>query len=143
MILPKQANAVGRSVRCASSISDRLGSQPPSTNFPASAFSVFPRHHTTLGIRDFLAAFRTPARPAALRSQIALLWASCGLGIPTPMPARNRSPPEKSRADRNPRSSVFAVSRGSATGCIPGFGSGSVREILGYDFGNRLIVFGF
>ena len=86
---------------------------------------------------------RSGPRPAALRSQIALLWASCGLGIPTPMPARNRSPPEKSRALRNSRKPVWAVFRGSAAERIPGFGSGSVREVLGYGFGNHLIVFGF
>jgi hypothetical protein len=62
---------------------------------------------------------------------------------PTPMPAQNRTTPGHTRAVRNSRNPVSQFPGGSTAGRIPGFGSGSVREVLGYGFGNRLIVFGF
>jgi hypothetical protein len=86
---------------------------------------------------------RDPGRLATLYRQVADLRSRFGLGNPTPCRrkiASLRATLEPSEFPENQFSQFFA---GATAERIPGFGSGSVRGFLGYDFGNRLIVFGF
>jgi hypothetical protein len=65
-----------------------------------------------------------PARLATPGREIFQLWARFDLGIQPPW-------------------QFSQFSGGATVERIPGFGSGSVREIFGHGFYNRLIVFGF
>jgi hypothetical protein len=84
-----------------------------------------------------------PARLAGLCRQIADLRSRLTLGIPTP--CRRKIGPLRATLEQSeiPEIEFSRFSGGTAAGRIPGFGSGSVREVLGYGFSNRLIVFGF
>ncbi len=95
-------------------------------------FHFFWRHHPTPG-----------AHLTALRSQIAHLCPRFGLGIPTPMPGRTSSLRATLEHSEIPEIQFSQIFGGAPVEPISGLGSGSVREILGYDFGNSLIVFGF
>jgi hypothetical protein len=88
-------------------------------------------------------ARRAPTRLASSCRQITDLRPRFGLGIQLPWPAKT-APLRATLGHSEIPENQFSQFPGGATAeRIPGFGSGSVREMLGYGFGNRLIVFDF
>jgi hypothetical protein len=84
-----------------------------------------------------------PARLATPGREIFQLWARFDLGIQPPWPARTASLRATLEHSEISELQFSQFSGGATVERIPGFGSGSVREIFGHGFYNRLIVFGF